>query len=236
MAVDSTMPVLATVVVVSLGIGIGVNTAVFSWVQAVVLRPLPGVRMRRAFTSSSRAPTPGRIRASSWQEYRDLRERLRSFPELLAVPHGAVHARRRRPLGAHLRPARVRQLLFRARHAAGARPLLPRPTKRTRPGSEPVAVVSHDFWQTRLGGAADVVGQTLRVNDQQLTVIGVAPERFQGTILGLNFDIWMPATMAPLAPGRIARARRSDDARLQHDGEAAGRDLARAGAGASSIR
>ena len=57
------MPVVATVVVVSLGVGIGVNTAVFSWVQAMVLQPLPGVADAGRMYSSNRAPIPGRIRA-----------------------------------------------------------------------------------------------------------------------------------------------------------------------------
>src|SRR5438128_373974 len=78
------MPVLSTVVVVSLGAGIGVNTAVFSWIQAVILRPLPGVRDAGSFyTVEPRAET-GSYPGMSWLEYRDLRERLRAFPDLIA--------------------------------------------------------------------------------------------------------------------------------------------------------
>src|SRR5439155_1477378 len=71
-----------------------------------------------------------------------------------------------------------------------------RPDEVVGPGREPVLVVSHDFWQVRLGGAADIVGQTVRVNDQRLTVVGVAPERFQGTGIGLAFARCVPATLA----------------------------------------
>ena len=78
------MPVMATVVVVSLGVGIGVNTAVFSWVQAMVLQPLPGVTdAGRLYLIEPRAETnsyPG----VSWPEFRDIREQMRSFPDLLA--------------------------------------------------------------------------------------------------------------------------------------------------------
>jgi hypothetical protein len=52
-------------------------------------------------------------------------------------------------------------------------------------------------WQTRLGGAADVIGQNLRVNDRQLVIVGVTPQRFQGTVTMLTFDLWVPATLAP---------------------------------------
>jgi putative ABC transport system permease protein len=194
------MPVLATVVVVSLGIGIGVNTAVFSWVQAVVLRPLPGVADAARFHLVEPRADTGSYPGVSWQEYRDLKERLAIFPELIA------HRMAPFTLGDPGRSVRIYGMLVSGNYfsALGMRPALGRffrPDDAMRPGGEPVAVVSHDFWQTRLGGAADVVGRTLRVNDQQLTVVGVTPERFQGTTLGLNFDLWVPATMAPLIQG-----------------------------------
>jgi predicted permease len=194
------MPVLATVVVVSLGIGIGVNTAVFSWVQAVVLRPLPGVADAGRFHLIEPRADTGSYPGASWQEYRDLRERLPIFPELFA------HRMAPFTLGDAGRSARIYGQLVSGNFfsALGMQPALGRffrADEAVRPGTEPVAVVSHDFWQTRLGGAADVVGRTLRVNDQQLTIVGVTPARFQGTILGLNFDLWIPATMAPLVQG-----------------------------------
>src|SRR5205809_2847573 len=78
------MPVLAIVVVTSLAVGIGVNTAVFSWVQAMILRPLPGVpdtgRMHLVEPRTETGSYPG----ASWLEYRDLRDRLRSIPDLVA--------------------------------------------------------------------------------------------------------------------------------------------------------
>ena len=65
----------------------------------------------------------------------------------------------------------------------------------------PVIVVSHDYWRARLGGSPGVVGRTLRVNGSLLTIVGVAPPRFQGTTLGLTFDLWAPATLAPSLAG-----------------------------------
>jgi putative ABC transport system permease protein len=66
-----------------------------------------------------------------------------------------------------------------------------------RPGAEPVVVVSYGLWQTRFGGSHDAVGRTMRVNDRDLAIVGVAPQGFQGTVLGLDFAMWVPATMAP---------------------------------------
>src|SRR5262249_56975489 len=67
----------------------------------------------------------------------------------------------------------------------------------SRPGSEPVVVVSYDYWRTHLGGSPSVVGQTLRLNDRVMTIVGVTPPRFQGTVMSLSFDLFVPATMAP---------------------------------------
>jgi putative ABC transport system permease protein len=194
------MPVVTTVVVVSLGIGIGVNTAVFSWVQAVVLRPLPGVAEAGRFHLIEPRAETGSYPGTSWLEYQDLRERLPILPDLLAFRMAPF------TLGEAGGSVRVYGQLVSGNYftALGMRPALGRffrPAEAARPGGHPVAVVSHDFWQIRLGGTLDVVGRTIRVNDQQLTIVGVTPERFQGTVLGLNFDLWVPATLAPLVQG-----------------------------------
>jgi hypothetical protein len=66
-----------------------------------------------------------------------------------------------------------------------------------RPGTESVLVISYDYWQTRFRGAPHAVGQKLRVNERELTVVGVAPRKFQGTMIPLKFDLWVPATLTP---------------------------------------
>ena len=89
--------------------------------------------------------------------------------------------------------------------ALGLRPAVGRfirPDEADVAGAEPIVVLSHDYWQTRFGGNAAAIGQTLLVNDNQLTIVGVAPEAFQGTVMGLQFDLWVPATLAAvLVPG-----------------------------------
>jgi len=190
------MPVLAAVVVVSLGVGIGVNTAVFSWIQAVVLRPLPGVAGAASFYLIEPRAETGSYSGVSWLEYRDLTERLRSLPDLLAfriVPFS---------VGETGRVERTFGLLVSANYfsALGLRPALGRfirADEAARGGGEPVVVISHEYWQTRFAGSAGAIGRTIRVNDRLLTIVGVTPERFQGTVLGLNFDLWLPATLAP---------------------------------------
>ena len=233
-------PVLAVVVVGSLGIGIGVNTTVFSWVQAVVLRPLPGVEDAAQYHLVEPLSDAGSHPGASWPEYLDLRARITAVPELIAfrmTPFtiGTIdHAERTYGLlvsgnyfrGLGLQPARGRFL---------------REDEVTRAGAAAVVVISDGYWETRFARSRDVIGQTLRVNDRPLTIIGVAPAGFQGTVLGLDFDLWVPATMAPMLLGA---SRELDDrgirgyslmgrlasqatlARAQSETDAAMRDLA----------
>jgi hypothetical protein len=133
----------------------------------------------------------------SWLEYRDLRERLRSFDDLIAsrmVPLSLGDAGRTERVSAQL----VSENFF---SSLGLRPALgrfPGGGDLARPGEPSVVVISHGFWHARFGGAPGALGQTLRLNDQSLTVVGVAPPEFQGTVLGLDFDLWVPATLAPV--------------------------------------
>jgi predicted permease len=176
-----------------------VNAAVFSWIQAVVLRPLPGVADASRFHLVETRAEAGSRPGVSWLEYRDLRERLRSFQDLMAsrlVPLTLGEANRTERVYAQL----VSDNFF---PALGLRPALGRflrPGEVALAGGEPVVVISHAFWQSRLG-SGPVLGQTLRLNDRTLTIVGVTPAGFQGTTVGLDFDLWVPATLAPVLLG-----------------------------------
>ena len=191
------MPVLATVVVVSLAIGIGVNAAIFSWIQGLVFKPLPGVRDAASFLLIEPRSDIGSSVGTSWLEYRDLRERLTSFREILLFKMVPL------TIGAPPNTVRAYGQLVSGNYfsALGLEPSLgrfPTPDEVSTPGGQPVVVVSDGFWKTRLGGGPDVVGRRIVINGQELTVIGVAPPKFQGTVTMLDFDLWIPATMAPV--------------------------------------
>jgi predicted permease len=191
------MPVLATVVVVSLAIGIGVNAAIFSWIQGLVFKPLPGVRDAASFLLIEPRSDIGSSVGTSWLEYRDLRERLTSFREILLFKMVPL------TIGAPPNTVRAYGQLVSGNYfsALGLEPSLGRfqtPDEVSTPGGQPVVVVSDGFWKTRLGGGPDVVGRRIVINGQELTVIGVAPPKFQGTVTMLDFDLWIPATMAPV--------------------------------------
>ena len=190
------MPSLSAVVILSLGVGIGVNTVVFSWIQAVVLKPLPAVANATSFYSVEPKANTGTYPGVSWREYGDFKDRLQAFQGILAF--------RMVPLsvGESSRTERAYGMLVSGHYFSVLKltPALGRfiePREATQPGSEPVVVISHDYWQTHLAGKPDVVGQQIRVNERPLTIVGIAPETFQGTITGLQFDLFVPATMAP---------------------------------------
>ena len=174
------MPGLAAVVILSLGVGIGVNT------DGVLVDPggpaeADSRRRRQRQLLSPRAEV--RHRHVSGHVVGGV-----SRPETAAaidrgagrVPHGAAQRRRGRAHRADLRAAGLRKLLH-ARFACGRSPDgSSRRTKCERPGGEPVVVLSHDYWQTHFAGSPSAIGQTIRVNDSELTIIGVAPEGLPG--------------------------------------------------------
>src|SRR6201996_6814403 len=179
------MPFTAAVVVLSLGVGIGVNTTIFSWIQAVVFQPLPAVPQSGSFQHVELRTDSGAYPGLSWLEYGDLRPRLSSFRGLLAFRMVPFY------VGERGSTERAYGLLVSGNYFSllGVQPALGRliqPEDVARPGGEPVVVISHQLWLTRFNGSASAIGRTIRVNDCLLTVIGVTPSRFQGSVLGLD--------------------------------------------------
>lgn len=198
----SRMPALATVIIVSLAIGIGVNTTIFSWIQMILFQPMPAVNGAANFLMVEPSAETGGYPGASWLEYRDLQTRLPALRDLVAsqmVPFN---------VGVPGNIERTHGQLVSGNFfsALGLKPALGRfirPEEAERPGTEPVVVISYDYWQTRFRGAPEAVGQKLRINERDLTIIGVAPKEFQGTMVPLKFELWVPATMTPALLGGV---------------------------------
>jgi predicted permease len=198
----SRMPGLATVIILSLAIGIGVNTTILSWIQLFVLEPLPGVSAASSFLLVEPHTDSGGYPGASWLEYRDLQKRLPALRDVVAsemVPFN---------VGEKGRTERTHGQLVSGNYfsALGLKPAIGRfirPEEAERTGTGPVVVISYDYWQTRFRRAPDAVGRTLRVNERGLIIVGVAPKEFQGTLLPLKFELWVPATMAPALLGGV---------------------------------
>ena len=194
------MPALAAVIILSLAIGIGVNTTVFSWIQTILLQPLPGVSGAANFLLVEPRMEIGAYPGASWLEYRALQTQVPALREVVAFQMVPFN------VGEKGQTERTFGQLVSGNYfsALGLKPALGRffrPEEAERPGTEPVIVVSYDYWQTRFRGAPAAVGQIVRVNERDLVIIGVASREFQGTIPLLKFELWAPATMAPALLG-----------------------------------
>lgn len=190
-------PLLSAVVVVSLALGIGVNTVVFSWIQSRVLRPIPGAPRGGEVLLVEPVTEDGHYPGASWPEYLDLRDGLASFATLFAARPVPLYA------GEAGAVERLSGLLVSGNYfsALEVRPAAGRfftAGDLARSDGEPVVVISHGVWQSRFDGRADAVGRTMRINGRPVMIAGVAPPEFQGTTAGLQFDAWLPATLAPV--------------------------------------
>ena len=184
-------PGFAIAAILSLGLGIGANTAVFSVLDNALLRPLP-VHEPQQLVHLNTARGTGRNANYSYQHYAALRDHgpftgvlAHSMTEL-AVRVGDVTEQ--------LNGVAVSANYFDVLGVqAGAGRYFA--TDEDVPGApRDVVVISHGFWQRRLGGNADALGQRLLLNGKPYTIIGVAPQHFNGIVRGYRNEFWLPVT------------------------------------------
>ena len=189
-------PWLAAVVTITLALGIAVNTAVFSWTRGVLLNPLHGVADgQRLVSLESLYPNGEYNNNSSYPDFRDFRDSSRSLAGALAYHFAPLF------LGNDDQAERVWGEFVSGNFfdVLGVRPAAGRffraQEQQEAPGKYPVAVISARFWRRHFHSDPQIIGKTIRVNRQQLTVVGVAPTQFLGTVVGLSFDLWVPLAM-----------------------------------------
>ena len=193
-AASAQNPAFAAVVVLTLGLGIGANTAIFSVVNGVLLRPLPYGEPERLVVLRQSLPTPATPSLGfSETELLDYRAASRTLERPGRVPHDVVHAAGRRARPSACRRASSRRLLRRARRRSrcSAATSAPRTTPRA---PTPVLVLSHDYWKRRFGGDPGVVGRVFQMNDRPHTVVGVLPPCPQ---FPNPNDVYMPTSACP---------------------------------------
>ena len=190
-------PWFTAVAVLTLGLGIAVNSTVFSWIDSVLLHPFPGVgNPGELALIETVTPTDEYLVATSYLDYRDYRDDLKLV--------SGVALGRFTPLsvGADGKTARAWAELVSANYfdVLRVKPVLGRTFLPEEggdlEGGAPVAVISYRTWQHRFGGDPKVLGKTIRLNRHPLTIVGVAPREFHGTLAGVLFDVWIPVTMA----------------------------------------
>jgi predicted permease len=197
-------PAFTAVAVLTLALGIGANTAIFSLENAVMLKMLP-VRNPGELVvvgdptevHSHRMGDPG-VKVFSYPLYRDFRDGSSVFSGMLAS--GEAHRLRVTGDAIGEISGNTTGVLVSGNYFSvlGVNTLYGRvitPDDDSGPGAHPVAVVSYAFWKNKLGENRNVVGQTLRINNYPFTVIGVAPPGFYGDTVGDAQDLWVPVTM-----------------------------------------
>ncbi len=184
-------PGFAVVAVLSLGLGIGANTAMFSLVDAVLLRPLPVDRpdtLMDVFTSS---PDGDRYATNSYPDFLDLKARNTVFSDMLG--YSPMFA----PLNLGDRARLVMGHIVTSNHfdVLGVRPFLGRTLHPAddEPGADRVVVIAHAMWRRDFGSDPSIVGRALRLRGLDYTIVGVAPASFTGVVPFLTPELWLPA-------------------------------------------
>jgi predicted permease len=190
-------PGFTLAVVLTLALGIGVNSAIFSIVHNVLLRPLPYGSPDRLVLLYGRYPEFGRT-ATSLPDFIDWRNGSRSFEQMAARHSGAfVLTGEGEPEG--VIADRVTSNFF---TTLGVRPLLGRdflPEEDKMGGDDRVVILSHGYWQRRFGGDRRVIGRQLQLSGHPWTVVGVAPPNFR---YGQAVDMWAPTRADTTMPRR----------------------------------
>ena len=202
-------PGFTTVAVLTLALGIGANTAIFTVINAVMLRALPVQHSEQLVTVGNPAlvhswgtGTP-RTDVFSYPLYREVRDNNRVFSSVLASAHlenlriaiesGAENINGRLVTENYFQTLGVGALLGRTFTADEDRI----------PGGDPVLVLSYGYWRRRFAGDPAVIGTKVRMSNYPFTIIGVAPPGFFGEVVGDRTDVWAPMMMQPqLMPSR----------------------------------
>jgi len=203
-------PGFTAVAVVTLALGIGASTAIFSAVDTVLLRPLPYQQPERLVTVTESLPAMSLDEIGvSASEYVDYRDRNRSFSQVASFETAGFN------LTGEGRPLRVNaaQISASALPLLGVSPELGRgfTEDENRYGSGHVVILSHSLWQNQYGGDRNILGKSVKLDEQSYTVIGVMQPSFHfpfdGAPLSEMADVWVPDVFAPdrLAPANRVR-------------------------------
>src|SRR5579864_954025 len=192
-------PGLTAFVAITLALGIGMTSATFSMVDALIFRPYPVPHPGNIVTLvSTTRDTP--IDGFSYREYRDIRDKTTSYDGVIA--YTAMEA-----VGFSAQPGSTPQvrggMMVSGNYfdTLGVTPRLGRGFREDEdkvPGRDAVVVLGSDFWRHQFAGDPSVVGRTVRLNGKDFTVIGVAPETFPGLLTFGHPDLYVPLAMAPV--------------------------------------
>jgi predicted permease len=188
-------PGFGAVAILTIAIGIGASTTIFSWIRSVLLNPLPGASQpERVVALESLTPSGEWVPTSylDFQDFRDHSKLLESTTVAIPMDLAVGNERSVERTWGELVSGNYFDVLR-------VRPELGRFFSKAESGDEQnahaVLIISHSFWTNRFHSDPAAIGATLRINRFPYTIIGVAPDNFHGSMPGLSFQMWAPATM-----------------------------------------
>jgi predicted permease len=184
-------PGFAVIAIVTLGLGMAINTTVFSVINGLLLRSLPVSHPEQITVLALKQQGTDGFQTFSYPDFLDIRSQSKSIGEVFAYRTSLVSivAQNR---GDHCIISRVSGNYF---STLGIQPALGRlilPTEGQTPNSDPVIVLSYAYWQKRFNRDPSIVGKTVQVDDHAMTVVGIAPKDFLGTYAFLSMDGFIP--------------------------------------------
>ena len=202
-------PLFTAAVVITLGLGIGANAAVFTIVNRILLKPLPVRDAGGLYVLAIQHEGNEEPHNVSWLDYRDYVEKSGAFEDLAAYSVDFVG------LSADNRAERIAVTYVTSNYFSmlGVPPALGRvlqPGDPQQPGANPVVVLGHSYWAKRFNRDSSIVGRAVLVNGKPFTVAGVVPEWFLGVYALVEFDAYMPLSMQPAEQYHEMTAKRDE--------------------------
>ena len=187
-------PGFAAIAILTLALGIGANTTIFSWINSALLNPVPGLASPNEVVALSLSKPGDNPFPFTYPDVEAMRDGQQSFTGITTCNITPMS------LTGKGKPERVWGMVASANYfdVLGVRPVLGRgflPVEDEKLGGAPVAVISYRMWQTRFGANPGVVGQTIEINQHLYTIVGVTPAVFQGSQTGVRSEIWVPLMM-----------------------------------------
>ena len=192
-------PGFTLIAVLCLTLGIASTTAVFSWVEGILLRPFPKVARQDRMVAITSIDRSGRT-DTSWPDFQDLQRNCKLVEAFIAEHIGGATL----SIGNRAESAIGSVVSANYFDVLGIRPILGRtfvPSEDVGRNAHPVVVISYDAWQNRYHGDPAIIGRRQRLNGVYYTIIGVTPEGFYGTFVGYSFHYWVPASMEEVYAG-----------------------------------
>lgn len=188
-------PLFAIMIITTLALGVGVNTAIFSVVNFILLRPLPVANPSQIMVMAEKSKGSSDFSNVSYPDFLDFREQSSGLIDLAAYQLGLAG------LSSEGKPERavinyVTGNFFSTLGVGSEIGRVISPEEGAQPGSDPVIVLGYSYWQRRFHGDPGILGKTITANGHALTVVGVAENRFHGPYSVVETDAYLPLSMA----------------------------------------